>query len=166
MKQIFTLLALPLVALTSACTTQGAHGNDHWSQRSISNSMGRAFIGYDQSRDGDYLDFQAQNKKDVSTLVRRYFFHHNPENPFQVYDASYFAPRYPNSIAPDLVSYVQEPISSVIGTFSEGGADEFGEGFQVVGDGLAGKPSKYRTASYLRPSIGIIGADVDVSSTK
>lgn len=156
MKQFLPLLALPLVALTPACTTQGAHGNDHWSQRSISNSMGRAFLGYDQSRDGNYLDFQAQNKKDVGLIFRRYFFHVNPENPFQVADATYYRPRYPNSIAPDLVSYLQEPISSVIGTMSEGGSEEFGQGLSMVGDGVLGQPStRGKSASYLRSSVGV-----------
>ncbi len=155
MKHILPILALPIVALVSSCTTQGTSGNDHWGQRSITNSMGRAFFGYDQSRDGDYLDFQAGQKKQFALVFRRYFFHHNPENPFEVYDASYYAPRYPNSIAPDTVSYLQDPISSVIGTFSEGGSEEFGEGLYMVGDGLSGKPSQRRTASYMRASVGV-----------
>jgi len=156
MKQFLPLLALPLIALTSACTTQGAHGNDHWSQRSMTNSMGRAFLGYDQSRDGDYIDFQYANKKSANTIFRRYFFHHNPENPFQVYDASYFRARYPHSIVPDTVTYLQDPISSVIGTMSPGGKEEFGQGLGLVGDGLRGKPSgRSKTASYLRSSVGV-----------
>jgi hypothetical protein len=144
-----------LVALSSACTTQGAHSNDHWSQRSISNSIGRAALGYDPSRDGNYIDFQYQNKKAAGTIVRRYFFHHNPENPFQGYEASYFRPRYPHSILPDTVTYLQEPVSSLIATFSEGGQDEFGEGLEVTADGLRGKESNWRTASYLRSSMQV-----------
>jgi len=162
MKQILPLLALPLVALTSACTTQGSHGNDHWTQRSISNSMGRAFLGYDESRDGDYIDFQYEKKKEFNTTIRRYFFHHNPENPFQVYDATYYRPRYPHSIFPDTVTYVQEPISSIIGTFSEGGSDEFGAGLTMsYKDAPTGPTSK--SASYLRSSIGV-GTAVDHAS--
>lgn len=157
LPRVAFFFALPLVALTSACTTQGAHGNDHWSQRSITNSLGRTFLGYDEWRDGDYIDFQAQNKKDVRTTFRRYFFHHNPENPFQVYDATYFEPRYPHSILPDVVSYVQDPIASVIGTASDGGSDEFGQGLGMVGDGIRGDPSKHRkSASYLRSSVGVM----------
>ena len=38
-RALATALALPLLALTPACTTQGTHGNDHWTQRSITNSM-------------------------------------------------------------------------------------------------------------------------------
>ncbi|MBL8863455.1 MAG: hypothetical protein JNK02_15795 [Planctomycetes bacterium] len=147
------LLALPVLALTPACTTQGAHGNDHWPARSISNSMGRAALGYDPVRDGDYIDFQDRQKRDVGLVFRRYFFHHNPENPFQSYDPSYFRPRYPHSILPDTVRYIQEPISSVIATFSEGGAQEFADGFALAGDGLRGKPSSIRSASYLRSSV-------------
>ncbi len=162
MKPILSTLVLPLLALTPACTTQGAHGNDHWSQRSITNSMGRAALGYDQSRDGSYLDFQAENKKDSGLILRRYFFHHNPENPFQVYDWTYFAPRYPNSILPDTTSYLQDPIASLIGTASEGGSDEFGQGLGLAGDGLRGKEASRKTASYMRASVGI-GADVDHS---
>jgi hypothetical protein len=155
MKHTLPLLVLPFVALTSGCSTQGESSDAHWSQRSISTSMGRAFLGYDPGRDGRYLDFQYEQKKGFNTTLRRYFFHHNPENPFEVYDASYFAPRYPNSILPDTITYIQEPISSVIGTFSEGGAEEFADGFVVFDDDASGKkPSKYRTASYLNSSIG------------
>ncbi len=160
MKPILSILVLPLLALTSACTTQGAHGNDHWSQRSITNSMGRVAFGYDQSRDGNYNDFQHEKKKEFGLTFRRYFFHHNPENPFQVYDWTYYAPRYPNSIVPDTASYLQEPISSLVGTMSEGGSDEFGQGLGLTGDGLRGKEPSRKTASYMRASVGI-GADVD-----
>ncbi len=153
MKHILPILVLPIVTLTAACTTQGTSGNDHWSQRSISNSVGRAWLGYDQSRDGDYLDFQHENKRQFGLVFRRYFFHHNPENPFQAYDATYYRPRYPNSILPDTVTYLQEPVSSLIGTFSEGGSDEFSEGLYMVGDGLAGRPSQRKSASYLRSSV-------------
>lgn len=155
MKPILPLLALPLVALTAACTTQGAHGDDHWSQRSVSNSMGRAFLGYDESRDGNYLDFQYKKKKEFSTTLRRHFFHHNPENPFQTYDATYFRPRYPNSILPDTVTYLQDPISSLIGTFSEGGADEFGAGLTMKSTAKPTEASGAKMASYLRASVGV-----------
>lgn len=153
MKHILPILVLPIVTLTAACTTQGTSGNDHWSQRSISNSMGRAFIGYDQSRDGDYLDFQAANKQSAGLIARRYFFHQNPENPFEAYDPTYYRPRYPNSILPDTVSYLQDPVSSVFGTFSEGGADEFSAGLSMVGDGVSGRESQRKSASYLRSSV-------------
>ncbi len=105
MKQILPLLVLPLVALVSACSTQGAHGNDHWSQRSISNSMGRAFIGYDEARDGDYEGHVYESRKSISATIRRHFFNHNPENPFQAYDASYFEPRHKYTVNPDTMTY-------------------------------------------------------------
>lgn len=151
------LAALPLVALTAACTTQGTHGDDHWSQRSISNSMTRTFLGYDQSRDGDYIDFQHQKKKEFNTTFRRYFFHHNPENPFQVYDSTYYRPRYPHSVVPDTVTFVQEPISSVIALDSEGGADEFSAGIRMMGSGVDDRSTSYKTASYMRSSVGVQG---------
>jgi hypothetical protein len=149
------VLALPLVALSAACTTQGAHGNDHWSQRSVSNSLGRSFLGYEAYRDGDYIEFQHQNKRDVGLVIRRYLFHHNPYNPFQGYDATYFRPRYPHSILPDTVSYLQDPIASVIGTFSERGDEEMAEGLRYGIDTPEGATDDWRTASYLRKSMGV-----------
>lgn len=149
------LAALPLVALTAACTTQGEHGDEHWSQRSITNSMSRTFLGYDESRDGDYIDFQYKKKKEFNTTCRRYFFHHNPYNPFETYDPSYFRPRYPHSIVPDTVTYIQEPLSSVIGTMSEGGGDEWAAGMKMMATGVDESSTSHKTASYMRSSVGL-----------
>ncbi len=165
MMKFIPLLACAVLPLAAGCTTQGAHGNDHWSQRSISNSLGRAWLGYEQERDGDYIEFQDRKKREFNLTIRRYFFHHNPDNPFEVYDPHYYKERYPLAIVPDTLNYVQDPISSVIGGFSEGGRDEASRGHNMVGDDLFrehdDEDAAPKTASSLRTAVGLTAPKQD-----
>lgn len=161
----FLLLACAALPLAAGCTTQGAHGNDHWGQRSISNSIGRAFLGYEEERDGRYIDFQDKKKREFNLTIRRYFFHHNPDNPFEVYDPSYYKERYPLALMPDTLNYVQDPISSVWGSLSEGGKDEASRGFNTVGDDLFrehdDEDAAPKSASSLRTAVGLTAPKPD-----
>ncbi len=153
-----TLLPLLLILpLAPGCTTQGAHGNDHWSGYSISNSMGRNILGYSQERDGDYIDFQDRQKRAFNLTLRRHFFHSNPENPFQPEVKGYFDPRLPHGPLPDVVTYLQDPLSSIIADFSEGGREENSAGLRHTAHELFGVCKSCRkSASYLRSSVGVV----------
>ena len=104
MSKLFPLLACAVLPLAAGCTTQGANDNDHWSSRSISNSMRRAFTAYEPERDGPVEDFRKNEFHEFSLGMRRYFFNHNPDNPFEMTDASYNRRWYPNSQPPDKVN--------------------------------------------------------------
>jgi len=105
MIKFFPLLACAVLPLAAGCTTQGANDNDHWSQRSISNSMRRAWTGYEPERDGTPENFRENQLHATVVGVRRYFFNYNPDNPFQTVDKSYERRWYPTSQPPDRVTY-------------------------------------------------------------
>src|SRR6185436_4405044 len=111
---------------------------------------------YDWEKDGSYRDFQWQKKQDINLTVRRHFFNHNPENPFQAPAPEIYEPRPNHSLLPRPWNYIHVeglatgaiiygasggfvpiPIDSLIGTFEEGGDDEFMQGvgttFRPVG---------------------------------
>jgi hypothetical protein len=104
MIKLLPLLCCAVLPLAAGCTTQGAHDNDHWSQRSISNSMRRAFTGYEPERDGTPEAFRENEFREFTLGARRYFFHHNPDNPFEMTDPAYDRRWYPNSQPPDKVN--------------------------------------------------------------
>lgn len=109
--------------------------------------MSRAFLSYNPEKDGMYRDFQWRKKKNIELTLRRHFFNHNPDNPFEPVDASVYAPRYTHSLVPAPHRYIHVeglalgaatlagggafipvPVDSVIATMEEGGAEEFMEG--------------------------------------
>jgi hypothetical protein len=105
MMKLFPLLACAVLPLAAGCTTQGANGNDHWSQRSISNSMRRAFTGYEPERDGTPENFRENQWHATTVAFRRYFFNYNPDNPFETVDQQYEHQWYSSSQPPDTVNY-------------------------------------------------------------
>jgi hypothetical protein len=143
--------ALLIATLLSACNaTSETYATDHWNDKSIPLRFQRAALGYDAERDGRYVDYQYANKKSIYLTIKRHILNQNPENPFQAVDEEFYEPRPPNSILPrpwEYINYeglawgaiisgatggifIPVPIDSIIGTFSEGGGDEFKEGIR------------------------------------
>lgn len=148
-----TLQILGAVLLCGAvgCQSQSAHVHDHWSPRFIGPSMSRAFFTYDAETDGSYIDFQWRKKQSINMTVRRHVLNHNPENPFQTYDASVYEPRPVHSVVPRPWNYIHLegvafgavtlvgggmffpiPVDSIMGTAEEGGKEEFMEGVNMT----------------------------------
>src|SRR5258708_33962513 len=121
--------------------------------------MSRAFLSYDPEKAGSYLDFQWRKKKDIEMTLRRHFFNHNPDNPFEAYDPTVYEPRPKHSLLPAPWRYIHVegivigaatlalsptfypiPVDSIIGTFEEGGGQEFMDGV-----GAASRPAGQAT---------------------
>ncbi len=145
-------LIAPVLALllTASCQSTGQDINNHWSARSIAPRSGRFLLGYNAEKDGTYRDFQWERKQDINLTLRRYFFHHNPDNPYQAEIEDYYQPRPNHSIAPNPINYIHLegallgfitlgvggiymplPVDSFIGTLEPGGMDEFVSGLEV-----------------------------------
>ena len=132
------------------CQSQAAHIHDHWSPYFIGPSMARAFLTYDAEKDGSYLDFQWRKKQDINLTIRRHLFNQNPDNPFEGEDPTVYEPRPPNSIVPRPLTYLFPlPIDSIIGSFEEGGLEEFMQGVNTTT-----RPFGVLTASFLHDSLG------------
>lgn len=146
-----------LLALGSSCQSAAPDIDDHWNFRSVPPRMSRQILGYDAARDGLYREFQWRRKKQLNLTLRRHFLSDNPENPFQEYDPSLYEPRPVHSILPDPVMYIHLeglllgwaltggggafvpiPLDSLIGTFEEGGGEEFRRGleYSLTGQGV------------------------------
>lgn len=129
MKRLL-LLAVLAPALAAGCASKPLQQEDHWNARSISPRVGRVLTGYDPDRDGSYLDYQWEQKRDVSLMFKRHFMNWNPENPFHAPDESMYKPRPLNSPFPRPQHYFLPDLGahSIIATFSPGGGDEFFNG--------------------------------------
>jgi hypothetical protein len=169
--KLLPLLGTACLALASSCVSQGPYVNKHWSERSVGPSMARAFLGYNPEFDGSYRDFAWAKKASINTTIRRHFFNHNPDNPFQTEDKSLYGPRPNNSLVPHPENYIHYeglifgaislgfgnvftpiPIDSVIGTFEPGGGDEFAGGFHEFFEPLA-----VVTTSFFYGALGFTG---------
>src|SRR5262245_28224683 len=101
------LLVAPLAcAFTAACKTgiYSAQG-EHWSVESVPDRMVKHFTGYRADRDGSFVDYQYQKKKDINKTLRRHFANNSPDNPFEPDDPSQTARRPPHSVWPDPLYY-------------------------------------------------------------
>jgi hypothetical protein len=165
------LAALPL-ALCACNATPNTSTHDHWNARGVAPSMTKAFLGYDPEKDGRYIDYQYANKKSIYLTLDRHLLNHNPENPFQYEDEAFYAPRLPHSLLPRPWEYINfeglawggiiagatgglfipVPVDSLIGTFSEGGQEEFSEGVRIT---FQGRQPAVKSASNLHESIGL-----------
>jgi hypothetical protein len=154
--------------LLSGCASQAAYEHDHWTGYSIAPRVSRAFLSYDPEKYPVYRDFQWQKKKNIELTLRRHFFNHNPDNPFEADDKTVYAPRGTHSLVPNPVPYIHLeglvlgaaayagggifvpiPVDSLIGTFEDGGSEEFIEGVDQFT-----KPLGVITASCLHDAMG------------
>ena len=170
--KLLPLLSAGLVFAAAGCNaTRDTNTHDHWNLRGMAPDMGRNILGYDAERDGRYIDFQYERKHAIDLTLKRHFLNQNPENPFQPEDKEFYAPRPPHSILPRPWSYIHVegvvfaltsyafrgglpipiPIDSLIGTFSEGGDEEFADGLRET---FGGGSRNVRSASFLHESIG------------
>lgn len=153
-----------------ACESQAAYQHDHWTGYSVGPSMSRALLSYNPEKDGHYIDFQWRKKKDIEMTLRRHFFNHNPDNPFEYYDPSVYAPRPNQSLLPAPWTYIHVeglvfgaatlalspvfypiPVDSIIGSFDD--ADRGGSEF-VNGFGTAFRPGAQVTLSFIHDALG------------
>ena len=148
-------LGVSLSALVgTGCQSAPGQAHNHWNASSASSRAAYNFLGYREGSTSSYREHQWQEKRDIDLTLRRHFLNSNPFNPFQAADPSVVAPRDVHSVLPDPVGYfhleslvtgtalaalsgafIPLPIGSLIGTFEEGGWDEFKEG---VGNTFSG----------------------------
>jgi len=159
--KLLTLLGAASLALVAGCVSDQASVNDHWSTYSIGPRVGRAFLGYDSETDGEsYLEFQWRRKQESSLTVRRHFFNHNPDNPFQSEARNYPAPRPANSPFPNPLSYFHLTLlDGPIATFDQGGFDEFWGG---IGETV--EPLSVVISSLLYDALGLPDAEAQAGS--
>jgi hypothetical protein len=161
------VLGAALLAGLASCQSQAKHARDHWTAYSIGPSLSRHFLSYDVESDGNYTDFQWRKKRSIELTLQRHFFNQNPDNPFEAYDASLYGPRPKHSLLPAPQRYIHleglafgaiclaggvfipVPVDSVIGTFEEGGSQEFMDG---VGETF--RPVGQMNASFLHDALG------------
>lgn len=162
------LLGAVFLALAASCQTQGSKAHDHWTEDSVGSSMARAFLTYDSETDGPYREFQWRKKQSINLTVRRHLFNHNPDNPFQAEDPTYYDGRPTHSLLPRFWDYIHVegvalgaiafgaggvfvpiPVDSIMGTFDKGGDQEFMEGI-----GQTFRPLGVVTASFLHDALG------------
>lgn len=79
MKRL-TLGSLALVAALSSCTTP-AYENNHWHFNSVGPRITHQFVGYRQSRDGEFLNMVSRDGQSAFVTLRRHFMNDNPNNP-------------------------------------------------------------------------------------
>jgi hypothetical protein len=166
--RIHLLLGAAALLGLAACQSQAEHERDHWTGYYVGPSMSRAFLSYDPEKDGLYRDFQWHKKKDIEMTLRRHFFNHNPDNPFEPYDPTVYEPRPTHSLVPAPWRYIHVeglvigagtlalsstfypiPIDSIIGTFEDGGGQEFWDGV-----GQTFRPAGQVTCSVLHDALG------------
>ena len=160
-----TLFAALLLCLVGCSTSPGLI-NQHWSADSTNPRAARFFTGYDSSLGQSYRDYQWEQKQDINLTLRRHFFNHNPENPYQ--DPVEVKPRPVHSLLPNPVNYIHLeglvlggimfaaggpfiplPLDSILGTMEPGGTEEFMEGVAITF-----RPLGVMTASFLDTTIG------------
>jgi hypothetical protein len=165
-------VACLVTTLFSACNADpNTNATVHWNSASIAPRFQRAALGYDAERDGRYVDYQYANKKSIYLTIDRHFLNSNPENPFQAENEEFYEPRPVSSILPRPWEYINYeglawgaivagasggifipiPIDSIIGTFSEGGGEEFNEGIRETFTG----EKRTTSASFLHEAIGM-----------
>jgi hypothetical protein len=164
------LAPLAGLALATGCQSQAPYVHQHWSERSIGPRLSRAFLSYDPESDGNYRDFQWRKKQSINLTLARHFLNHNPDNPFQPEDNSFYQPRPNHSLLPRAYNYIHVeglalgaiaygaggaliiplPLDSIIGTFEEGGTEEF-----VNGIGETVRPLGVVTASFMHDALGL-----------
>lgn len=169
MKLLAPAFSLVGLALFAGCASQGPYVNQHWTERSVGPRMSRAFLSYDPDTDGSYRDFQWTKKRDINLTISRHLFNRNPENPFQTPNEEFYEPRPNHSLFPDAYNYIHLeglalgaiayaagapaifplPLDSILGTFEEGGSEEFMEGVNTVT-----RPLGLMTASFLHDGLG------------
>jgi hypothetical protein len=121
LKKAFSASALALLAV--GCSSTGQDINDHWNARSYPPRAARFLLGYDASRDGNYMDFQWERKQDINLTLRRYFLHQNPDNPNHPDWPGRFAPRPRHSPFPNPIPYVHfEGVLLGLGALGAGGS--------------------------------------------
>ena len=172
MKLYATLAGLAPVAgllVSAGCASQAPYVNQHWSNRSMGPSLSRAFLSYDAESDGLYRDFAWQKKRSINLTFSRHLFNYNPENPFQSETSDFYNPRPNHSLVPRTAEYIHLeglvmggilyasgglfiplPLDSIIGTFEDGGTEEFVDG---VGEFV--RPVGVVTASFMHDGLGL-----------
>ncbi|MDP6370533.1 MAG: hypothetical protein QF615_13065 [Planctomycetota bacterium] len=160
-----TLFGALLLCLASCSTTPGLI-DDHWSASSTNPRAARFFTGYDSSDGQSYRDYQWEQKQDINLTLRRHFFNHNPNNPYQ--DQVEPKARPLHSPLPNPANYIHleglalggmlyaaggaffpVPLDSILGTLEPGGTEEF-----MAGVGATFRPLGVMTASFLNNTIG------------
>lgn len=170
--KLLSPLAATLVCLLAGCNaTPETNTHDHWTLRGVAPRFARATLGWDAEVDGRYIDYQYRNKKSIYLTFKRHLLNENPENPFQAEDEAFYAPRPVHSILPRPWEYINVegaawggiiaaagsgawipiPVDSILGTLSEGGSDEFGEGIHRT---ISGE-KRATSASFLHEAIGL-----------
>jgi hypothetical protein len=153
----------------ASCQSHAKHARDHWTGYSVGPRLSRAFLSYDPETDGQYRDFQWRKKKNIELTLRRHFFNHNPDNPFQPVDPKIYEPRPVHSPLPAPWRYIHVeglvfgalamagggvfvpvPVDSLIGTADEGGSEEAWQGV-----GTFFRPAGQATASFMHDAIGL-----------
>ena len=165
-----SLLATASVCLLASCQSRNVAVGEHWTERQIGTSMGKAFLSYDVEDSGDYRDFAWRKKQSINITLRRHLLNHNPDNPFQAKDWSNYDDRPVNSPLPRVWDYIHLeglvmggilyagtgffipiPIDSVIGTFSTPGGDQ--EFIDGIGEFV--RPAGVMTASFMHESLNL-----------
>ena len=153
MKSIPLLLAAGAAISLAGCSAGPNRANDHWSAHSVGPRISRVFLGYDSSRDGEYVDYQWANKQSINKTLSRHFLNDNPDNPFTMSAETPTAGRPIHSPVPNPFTYfhveslvfgsillasggtfIPIPVDSLIATFSPGGGEEFVHGIQTTMD--------------------------------
>jgi len=163
MKTPALLSAAAAALLFSSCVSSPSKINEHWSSDSIAPRAARFLVGYDPDTDGTYKDYQWENKLHIAKTMQRHLLNWNPDNPNQLEDPDYYAPRPNHSPLPNPINYfhfeslvigaaiygaggvfIPIPIDSIIGTLEPGGGDEF-----VAGLSATFAPLRVLTVSFM-----------------
>jgi len=151
MKTLFRNLAsatlVASVVLSTGCTTAPNDTRSSWNIDSVDDRIVKAFTGYRGPIDGSYVDYQAEQKRDISQTLTRHFLNHNGENPLQAYSPRAVEEHRPHSILPNPVSwfhaesiffggiltmtsgaFIPIPVDSLLALGSSQGRSEFVEG--------------------------------------
>ena len=136
--------------------------------------VARITLGYEPDVDGEYIDYQWQNKLHIAKTLQRHFLNWNPDNPFQPDDPDYHATRPIHSPLPNPLNYfhveslvigaallgtgtfIPLPIDSVIATLAPGGPEEL-----VAGLSVAFRPLRVVTVSFLDDALGMAEVEGD-----
>jgi len=147
-------LAVAACSALGSCSTTPEPYDDHWNIGSLEPRLAYHFLSYNPVLADTYRDHEWREKQDINLTLRRHLLNNNPENPFEPEDESLSDPRPPHSILPDPVQYfhleslvfgvgfsaltgafIPVPVGSLIGTFEDGGGEEFEEGISQTFSG-------------------------------